>query len=488
MRTWLRQGRRPRSEPAIDDEVDVRLFNNVYSSRAAPLPTGAVSDVWAPFCRLPAELRRLVWLLFLRRHRMIDVTLGLEPATVEREKGTPYPGDLSEGAKPRYYTHRNHLGNVVSSRGYTVAIEGDRFAAWLSPLLWVNSEARETALDFYRVRLPAPRRHPGRLLYLNPEYDVLYVRPCSKSEFLPAPDIPQHRDPRPLAVLVDFICDIRAYDPKDQGIANLALDELYRSDPLGGRIWHDAHGLLLPLNPGILHPAAAASFAAILQSRLRSVLWVVYFGDQKRIIPETSLGPGMRYHFAQTFPLHRRGLPAAAFDWLEADPRPGIEFDLCQLSIPCDMRGLARGWERLEGAFGIGKRAEGDEFRFYICPAVDWTLTVGRKSDSWMPAQASTLRAELAQYLREHAKIGYAKRQFSARLLKESGRTHAGGIQMHRTMVDAETFESLQSEPRTTAGMWLFPANTLQDADYTRSTISDVSAVRPGLLLFEVGE
>jgi hypothetical protein len=222
LKTWMGQGKKASPESAVDDEpeVDVRLFNDIYFSRAASLPTGAVSGVWAPFPRLPAELRRLIWLLFLRRHRMIDVTLGLQPGTAEREAGTPYPGDLPEGAGRRYYTARNHLGNVVSSRGYTVAIEGDRFAAWLSPLLWVNSEAREIALGFYRVHLPAPRRHPGRLLYLNPEYDVLYVRPCGKSGFLPAPDMPEHRrEARLPGVLVDFLCDIRAYDPKDQGCA-----------------------------------------------------------------------------------------------------------------------------------------------------------------------------------------------------------------------------------------------------------------------------
>jgi hypothetical protein len=198
----------------------------------------------------------------------------------------------------------------------------------------------------------------------------------------------------------------------------------------------------------------------------------------------------MRYHFAQTFPLRRPDLSAAAFDWLEADPRPGIEFDLRQLSIPWDMRALAGAWEKLERVFGIGKRAEGDEFRFWICPAVDWTLTVGQKSDSdsQRPQQASTLRAELAHYLRKHAKIELTNRKFSERLLKESDRAHAGAIQMHRTMVDAETFERLQSEPRTTVGMWLFSADTLQSPDYTRLSIFEISAVRPGLLLFEVGE
>lgn len=49
------------------------------------------------------------------------------------------------------------------------------------------------------------------MLYLNPKYDVLYVRP----EFQP-PQSDIQPKPRAATVIVDFLHDIRAHDPRDQ--------------------------------------------------------------------------------------------------------------------------------------------------------------------------------------------------------------------------------------------------------------------------------
>lgn len=146
-----------------------KLFNDVRISRWEP-PGPCGDTTWPPFSRLPIELRLHLWLSYLRRHRMIEVDIC----------DTSYPDDASQSRY--YYTNRNHLGKIVSGRGYTLSIRGRRCHATplsLSPLLWVNNEARRAALSFYHVHLPfpGPRPYGEQVLYLNPEYGVVYVRP-----------------------------------------------------------------------------------------------------------------------------------------------------------------------------------------------------------------------------------------------------------------------------------------------------------------------
>lgn len=198
---------RSRREAAIreikeNNPVSCRLFNDVHFDRQAPLPPRDAP--WAPFPRLPAELRSQVWLFFLRRHRMIEVDICGGP----NENGTDYPGDASQS---RYYCSRNSLGQVVSGRGYILRIPGRRgYAASLSPLLWVNTEARQAALRFYHIRLPLAGLHGGQLLYLNREYDIVFVRVQPSAAIGTV-------DPHRATLLADFLHDAKAYDSKAQG-------------------------------------------------------------------------------------------------------------------------------------------------------------------------------------------------------------------------------------------------------------------------------
>lgn len=134
----------------------------------------------------------------------------------EDEDEPPYPG----GADSRFYSERNHLGNIISGRGYTLKIAGRGHAATFSPIMWVNRESRDAALrHYYRVHLPFPHQRAGRILYLNPEHDVLHLRPELRLE-TSDDGFEEHLPrgaPRPLAVLADFLHDVKAYDPKDQG-------------------------------------------------------------------------------------------------------------------------------------------------------------------------------------------------------------------------------------------------------------------------------
>lgn len=167
------------------------LFNHVHFGRQAPRAPYDIT--WAPFPRLPAELRRQIWLSCLRKHRMIELDIY---ATAE------------DNDQSQHYTIRNHLGNIVSGRDYSLSFSGS-YSAYLSPLLWVNSEARQTALTFYQIHLPLPGPSGGRVLHLSREYDVLFI--------WPSPFRLNTGGHHPGTLLVDFLHDVKAHCHKGQG-------------------------------------------------------------------------------------------------------------------------------------------------------------------------------------------------------------------------------------------------------------------------------
>lgn len=168
----------------------VRLYNDVYFQEAHPYP----HDSWTPFVRLPVELRLRIWQLFLQRHRMID--LVIQPTDVGH--------GLSATTQSRDYTDRNGLDKIISGSAYELVMLARDHAAPLSPLFYVNSEARRAALDFYHIHFHPPGQNVGQVLYLNAEYDVLYV------EF----DTARGKNG---SILIDFVHDLRAYDLQDKG-------------------------------------------------------------------------------------------------------------------------------------------------------------------------------------------------------------------------------------------------------------------------------
>lgn len=179
------------NDAPLDNDEPFRLFNHVYSAHTGSQAPD--NGTWSPFPRLPLELRLRIWELFLRQHRMIELEI--------------HYNDNEDNWKSPSYTERNALGNLVSGLGYTLNIQNRGYAASLSPLLWVDSEARQAALSFFRVHLPFrfPRHGGERVLYLSPDYDVLYVQPHGDTE----------------AIIPDLLHDIRAYDPKDQGYVSI---------------------------------------------------------------------------------------------------------------------------------------------------------------------------------------------------------------------------------------------------------------------------
>jgi hypothetical protein len=239
---------------------------------------------------------------------------------------------------------------------------------------------------------------------------------------------------------------------------------------------------LRPFTPAMLHPVAAASFTDILGNRLRSVLCVMGFRSHLRGMTDLPVERGgCCSHFAQTFPLHRRGFPIGGFDWLTTDPRPGVQFDLQHVPFSEDPRRYAEGWKTLEKMFGVAERAEDDGFRFYICPAMAWHGWNGRAGQAGTEGE----REELAFHLRVE-KESWLEGRIYLYVSGVLGPDADSRIPRHGMLVDAETFEKMESAPSTAIGMWLFPAEAFKKPIDSRQSWFDVSAVLPGLFLFEV--
>ncbi|KAK3291058.1 uncharacterized protein B0H64DRAFT_349857 [Chaetomium fimeti] len=436
------------------------LFNDVYSSRWEAL-SPALGTAFFPFRRLPVELRLHVWLLSLQRYRMIEVDISSRT-----------DDGVANSLESRCYIDPNHLGRVISGGGYTLALRGHESKT--TPLiLQVNREARGAALSFYQIHLPFPKwQYREQVLYLNPKYDVVFVRPRRPKTPPGWNSMNPRPEPKFANLLVDLLHDARAYDYKDQGVAHLALDRDYFSF-LVDRFTGEVH-----LTPASLHPVAAASFTEILRNKLHSLLQVIHFRNSKRGLGEFP-APGWNFHFAQTFPLCRRGNPIGSFHWLPADPRPGIEIDLRQVPLGVDPRDSWRGWCQLEHAFGIAQRAtggkDGNKSRFYICPTQFWPDT----ADTQEQQEEVWSRGELVQFLDREAESWLQERQFFAGIYGSTPPKY--GYES-----ETEMLEAMEKLPCTAIGMWLFPPEAFKEPTNPQRVCFDVRTTRPGLFLFEV--
>ncbi|OIW30945.1 hypothetical protein CONLIGDRAFT_574104 [Coniochaeta ligniaria NRRL 30616] len=456
------------------DQTDVsslpapKLFNDVYFGQQPP----PVHETWSQFSRLPVDLRLQIWLVFLRQHRMIEVTICPD----ENEDDTTYPGGTDVDG--RYYTSRNHLGSIISGRGYTLKIPGQGYAATFSPLLWVNRESRDAALSHcYRVHLPYPSEHAGQLLYLNTDYDVLKPSPEFRRAMPPATWLPP-AEPRAATVLVDFLHDVKAFDPKHQGILHLALESDYIEDLAGDP---DSHPFKPPLTPPLLHPLAAASFTDILSTHLRSLFFAMNFRNSRRGMGEFS---SEKLHFAQTFPLRRRGNPTGAFVWLDTDPRAGLEFDLVQVTPMETIANLLHVWNDIQKAFGVD--GGGVKLRLYVCPALQWPKPPRFPTPPPEPPQTQEgWREALAGHLRwEEGEWAETRREWNSWL---STRTKPKDVPRHGLVVDRGTFEMMERVPVTAVGMWVFPVKVFdREPVNARKNSYDLRDIRPGLFLFEL--
>jgi len=167
---------------------------------------------------LTLEIRLIVWKLLLPRSRLITITL----TEGESECNSTDSANTRNDQALREYLTKNALGNTISG--------GDNLASVttkhrLSLLLQINREARQVALDFYRVHIRCSYNRcnnigqPPQCIYLNPDLDILHIKAEGTSKNF-----------------ADFIHDIRAYDPQGRGISNLAIGDQEQNQivlPLG---------------------------------------------------------------------------------------------------------------------------------------------------------------------------------------------------------------------------------------------------------------
>ncbi|KAI9713533.1 MAG: hypothetical protein M1820_000915 [Bogoriella megaspora] len=271
------------------------------------------------FSMLPPELRLRIWRCSLERHRFIEVEVDLPQG--------------SEEARP--YSTTNTLNKLISGGKYNAIVQALQLN---SKLLRVNSEARETALGFYRVHIPchlnaskeratSPRETTAgstkSILYFNPEYDYIHLSTRGPAEH----------------TFVDFLHDLKAYDPRDVGVLNLALEINSMNAGLNGL-------------SSISEAPAKASFVKCL-SHLQEIIWVAS-SHMGRMIMAPEMGPiqdwqriGVRFN-------HSMPIQAItpSFDLLGHDPRqvgPELKYVVTGTSDPRQMRvywqELLRRWD-----------------------------------------------------------------------------------------------------------------------------------------------
>ncbi|PQE24955.1 pectinesterase precursor protein [Rutstroemia sp. NJR-2017a WRK4] len=293
------------------------------------------------FSGLPREIRLCIWSLSLIQRRFVPI----------RGKKTNYDDQLPP------YSSRNELGKIVSGSHYELSINApESFIA--SPLFSTTRESRFAALDFYRLRLPLVRGQ----IRISPEYDVVFIHS-------------RHIHQQGLKdVFADILHDMRAYDPKDEGVMHLALagtsfsyfSSGYQSQ-ISGILPYSLSQRFLPS----YHPIAKASFVDILSTKLRS-LWCLeqllgksrFYGPSPTDFRFGAKGlPHILTACPLVPPLNKIGRSYIGFDYLESDPR-FVQEDLKSLFFMNDPRRFYREWCTLEKSLGVKRTGA---FSYNIC-------------------------------------------------------------------------------------------------------------------------
>nr|EAQ71535.1 hypothetical protein MGCH7_ch7g942 [Pyricularia oryzae 70-15] len=395
------------------------LFNDVY------FQSQSCDSVFSKFPYLPRELRQMIWSHSLRRRRWIPLRVVLPTDYLSY---VDYGQSREKYLRTPYYGARNSLGKIISGWDYHLAV--DKEDSTLSPLFGVSSEARQIALEFYRVRVPVRQclsLSSGRDLRLNPEYDVVFLKWAYRSY-----------------LIADILHDIKAHDPQDVGVVHLALNEGFCDylDKLSCESPDGFPDIKYGLSLSTLHQVARESLAEMVRSKIQSIFYMVNFLWDRVWNPVAGIshpltgtpGSGLfMLHHARGRPLDRHLDSATFFDWLPRDPRP-VDADLGMVRLWDDPHRLSEWWTRLEALFG----ADGlDEACEYAAVCHQWKG--GRR--------------------------GF--------------------------LLDQATYERLQVELRDVVGMWVLRPDAYVDHENRTDPLErpkrcyDVSAAWPGLVVFE---
>ncbi|KAH8156565.1 hypothetical protein CIB48_g11682 [Xylaria polymorpha] len=350
------------------------------------------------FSLLPTELRLDIWQLSLQRSRLIGIELAHRNSQDELQD------------EELLYRTRNDTRRVISGEHYSITANGSQL---LSKLLRVSSEARQAALQFYRVHLPCHFEFDGRqghgTLLFNPEFDILHIQLRQDTHYF-----------------ADFLHDLRAYDPQDVGLLNLALDQDGVANLWGIDI--SSHG--------VASRAALSDIVANLQE--------VYFLCLENA-GRLHYGPRGEIHTVTGFEIHRsRPMMSAipTFDRLSQDPRDGMTRDLSRVFVGTfDPRIMICRWNMLVEKLQIRHSHRGPEHRFLV--ATGWgSARMAKKKISNRESAAEWLQREEERWIRGQLR-------------------HASSILRRGGKFPVESAEDLERAPRPAVGFWLFPIEAL---------------------------
>lgn len=406
----------------MDPQSNIAILNST-------LKTAPQDDTFPLFSSLPKELRLQIWEEAIPRERLLQISL-VNSQTADGEDDHPVR-----------YLEKNHLRKPISGHGYCILAEDARLD---HELLRVNSEARQAVLGFYRIHIPCYSAKSGtgedptrETLHINPEHDVLQIRA----------DAPVRQS------LIDFLWDLKAYDPRGVGLLKLAVD-------LQGFCAHDLQYLK---RSDVLLIRQRQALVETL-SQLEEV-WFVYMEAGRVLHKPPTEGPDDIVPF---------GGGMAAFDRVGPDRRDGVEAELRQLYMgSVDPRELIWRWKRLLRTWEVRHPPGQVKYRLMVAQkpvsrAVRWS--VGRL------AQAMGLLNVRDQERREYA-------EFRSDTVGDESTSEQG------------TKEGTGEVKTAAVGFWSFPLDAvgevgegerLCDMDFRPNRFLDLRNYWPDLLLAKI--
>jgi hypothetical protein len=359
-----------------------------------PCYTRGEDVLFGQFLLLSPELRQYIWKIALKRYRLLEVEI--EPAS-EADNAPPY-------------STKNALNNLISGQNYFATIQSHQLH---SKLLRINRESREVALRFYRVHIPCylqtsdgVERTLRTTLYFNPEFDFMHLK--------------SWREESPF---IDFLHDLKAYDPQNVGLLNLALDTNTMSR--------------LNSLTNISETAARASFITFL-SQLQQLIWVAHSHIRRGVIGLLDGFPSVGVQFNHSMPVKST---RPSFDLLERDPRP-VGPELTSIVTACpDPRQMRVQWRMMLERWEIHQVQPTRERVLFSYDPPPYSLQVYdiRTANEF-------LKEEEARWLQSQLQRKGIIRKFAAK-------------------VPIEGPEELAKAVRPAIGFWLFPAEALGSLD-----------------------
>ncbi|KAF7866761.1 hypothetical protein EAF04_005603 [Stromatinia cepivora] len=328
------------------------LFNDVYFASSKQNESSSKTGSFHQFSILPKEIRLRIWSLALQpRRRFIPIRINL--TTLDQTE--------IHHKQSQLYSTRNHMGNIISGSYYELAINESGANHTISPVFSTTKESRWAALDHFRIRLPlAGNSH----IRVSPDDDVLFFHTTY--------------DICDINMLAAIFHDIRAYDPKDQGLKHVAMqgDTLFPDQqPFTGSVGsYGVRSTVGSMSHGsagkkvLSHPIAQASLIDILSTKLRMLWCVQSIHSRTRVYGPTMFDrPLTRVQWMETLPMlppmRTLGISYLDFEWLENDPRP-IEPDISSMPFIRDPRRYYHSWKVIEEALGVRHAVP---FRVYVC-------------------------------------------------------------------------------------------------------------------------